>query len=257
MMLNRDGWILTAAHVFSDAILYQQHQSEIVDYHQKVCEIEANDKWSKQQKASKIKSLAVNQNWIVDISYWWGMDGVKFEAFTVDGLRDLAVTQLQPTEAYKLSNYPTFKKPNPEYMQGTSICRMGFPFHNIEATYNDTTRSFQLAPNTLPMPRFPNDGIITRFRINMNTTENRQVKFVETSTPGLRGQSGGPIFDVNGHIVGIQSHTESIALGFNPKVKEGNREIVVPQFINVGIGTHTEEVLVFLRDHNIDVNIHE
>lgn len=38
--------------------------------------------------------------------------------------------------------------------------------------------------------------------------------FIETSTPRLRGQSGGPIFDVNGAIWAIQSQTHHLKLGF-------------------------------------------
>jgi hypothetical protein len=41
---------------------------------------------------------------------------------------------------------------------------------------------------------------------------NRKVKFIETSTPGLRGQSGGPLFDAKGEIWGIQSRTNFLEL---------------------------------------------
>lgn len=255
IILNAEGWILTAGHVLEELALFHKQIAERQEYSQKIQEIENNTKLSRQQKSSKIRSIPVNQQWITHISYWWGRDGLSIQNFTIDGVRDLAVGQLESFAGNEVSVYPIFKNASTEYMPGTSICRMGFPFHNIDASFVENTGGFQLAPNTLPMPRFPNDGIITRFRLITEPQLNRTVKFIETSTPGLRGQSGGPIFDVNGHILGIQSHTESLALGFNPKIKEGSREIVVPQFINVGVGTHTEEVLSFLRDNSISVNI--
>jgi hypothetical protein len=48
---------------------------------------------------------------------------------------------------------------------------------------------------------------------------NRAAKFVEMSSPGLRGQSGGPRFDVNGMVWGLQSRTQHLALGFSPQVE--------------------------------------
>ncbi len=80
------------------------------------------------------------------------------------------------------------------------------------------------------------------------------MKFVETSSPGLRGQSGGPIFDVNGHICALQSRTVHHQLGFSPVVKVGHREVNEHQFLNVGIGTHVEEITAFLDKHKISYN---
>ena len=87
-------------------------------------------------------------------------------------------------------------------LPGTSLCRLGFPFHQINATFDPVTRKFALAPDVLPIPRFPNDGIHTRVPVVISPDGQRQVKFIETSSPGLKGQSGGPIFDQSGFCVG-------------------------------------------------------
>ncbi len=71
---------------------------------------------------------------------------------------------------------------------------------------------------------------------------------METSTPGLKGQSGGPIFDKDGNIWAVQSATNSLPLDFSPKVKHNGREVTENQFLNVGIGTHVETVCKTL-DH--------
>jgi S1-C subfamily serine protease len=76
-------------------------------------------------------------------------------------------------------------------------------------------------------------------------------KFIETSTPGLRGQSGGPLFDVKGEIWGIQSRTVHLELGFSPKKKDGPREIVEHQFMNVGLAAHVSHLVELFRQHGV------
>jgi hypothetical protein len=44
------------------------------------------------------------------------------------------------------------------------------------------------------------------------------LKWIETSSPGLKGQSGGPLLDERGTIWGVQSNTFSYNLGFSPQV---------------------------------------
>ena len=89
----------------------------------------------------------------------------------------------------------------------------------------------------------------------IDETTKKEAKFIETSCPGLRGQSGGPIFDRHGNIWGLQSRTMHFPLGFSPKIKIGSKEIEEHQFINVGIGTHVEEITRLLRDNNVNFSL--
>ena len=73
-------------------------------------------------------------------------------------------------------------------------------------------------------------------------------KYFETSSPGLRGQSGGPVFDVTGVVWGIQSETTHYPLGFSPKNAEGQAE---HQFLNSGKAVDAETVCGFLDDNDI------
>jgi len=47
-------------------------------------------------------------------------------------------------------------------------------------------------------------------------------------------------------VLGIQSHTRHLPLGFSPKIKKGDTEVEENQFLNVGIGAHAESILAFL-----------
>ena len=79
------------------------------------------------------------------------------------------------------------------------------------------------------------------------------MRILETSTPGLRGQSGGPIFDTNGDIWAIQSRTQHYDLGFKPKAMQSAQE--EHQFLNVGLGVHVQTVLGFLDQLGIKYQI--
>lgn len=63
---------------------------------------------------------------------------------------------------------------------------------------------------------------------------NFPLALIETSSPGLKGQSGGPIFDKEGTVFGIQSRTMHFPLGFAPPVQDGTARHKEHQFINVG-----------------------
>jgi hypothetical protein len=73
----------------------------------------------------------------------------------------------------------------------------------------------------------------------------RQVAFVETSSPGLKGQSGGPIFDVNATLWALQSRTVPFPLDIAPAVKENGKEFKEYQFIQVGLGAHASHIINF------------
>ncbi len=88
---------------------------------------------------------------------------------------------------------------------------------------------------------------MTRIRSGGRTPDGApELSYLETSTPGLRGQSGGPIFDVEGRLCAIQVHTVHYPLGFSPVVEQGGRQLEEHQFLNVGVGVHADTILAFL-----------
>ncbi len=255
IILNKEGWTLTAAHVVHDLLIQKQHEKEVAEYNKKVAEINSDQILNRKQKQKQIGRLVSNPQWITNISHWWGKDKIQIKNFIIDNLADLALGKIEPFDSAEIANYPVFKNPSEELFAGTSLCRLGFPFHNITSTFDDTHNTFVLAPNTLPIPRFPIEGIFTREIIFIDENTKKEAKFIETSCPGLRGQSGGPIFDRYGNIWGLQSRTMHFPLGFSPKIKIGSKEIEEHQFINVGIGTHTKEIIRLLMDNNVSFSL--
>ena len=195
--------------------------------------------------------MQINQKWITDFSFWWGTDGVKIDNFIGNSFFDLAVGKLYPFDSNNVKYYPIIKNPK-NLKLGTSLCKLGYPFHTIQAVFNEESSSFTLQQGSLPIPRFPIEGIYTRDCIHIDPIDiNKQTKFIETSSPGLRGQSGGAIFDTEGVLWGIQSHTFNLELGFNPQIKKNNKIIEENQFLNVGLGVHPEVLVSFLSENKI------
>jgi hypothetical protein len=103
-------------------------------------------------------------------------------------------------------------------LPGVSLARLGYPFQPVNPTWDDTQNRFKLPLTTLP-PVFLNEGVLSRMidlQFPNEPPSPFPLRWIETSSPGLKGQSGGPIFDVEGTVWGIQSNTLPYPLGFDP-----------------------------------------
>jgi hypothetical protein len=161
---------------------------------------------------------------------------------------DLAVGRLDPFDPAWVAEYPTLKDPTKNFSPGASLCKLGFPFFEIKPTFDEATSMFSIPPEMRNLPFFPIEGIYTR---DLNVPDPIgaspfPLTFLETSSPGLRGQSGGPTFDVMGAIWAIQSQTNCLPLGFSPEVKEGGKTHKEHQILNVGMGVHVKTVIGLL-----------
>ncbi len=257
VIVNADGWIVTAAHIFDTMLTHQRDTAEINQYNLEVSEIENNKYLSTHDRKKRLDKVKYNPKWIKTYSYWWGADMHGIDNINLLTENDISIGKLTNYNPQFCLQYPVFKKPE-NLAIGTSLCKLGYPFHEVKATFNEKNNSFQIAPTALPIPRFPIDGIFTREVLQPNSNNSQyEVKFIETSTPGFRGQSGGPIFDTAGNIWAIQSRTAHLALGFSPKVVIDNKEITEHQFINVGMGVHVETILKFLDANKVQYQVTE
>ena len=254
VILNEEGWIITAGHILHSFVGLKNHQKEISIHNDEINAIQNNPTLLEPQKQKKIRHLKQNfakQKKIINHSFWWGADNLKIETFHVNFDIDLAIGRLTNLPKGLIKEYPKIINPQNTKL-GTSLCKLGYPFYNIKTTWNSKANGFELDPKVFPIPRFPLEGMYTRNVIlGKGKDQKYERKFIETSTPGLRGQSGGPIFDVNGRIWAIQTQTISLPLGFSPKLKKGNKETIEHQFINVGLGVHTEIIVQFLNEFGV------
>lgn len=251
IVINDEGWIITVAHLWESYTAFQKHTKEISNYKKELQTIQQDQRLDAKHKRKRIDHLRTNPKWITNHSFWWGRDGVQLKDINALPDGDLVTGRLDPFDSKMIVTYPVFKDPTTLNI-GTSLCKLGYPFHKIEATFNEINDTFELAPGALPLPRFPIEGIYTRNVITGKSGDGKyEFKFLETSSPGLRGQSGGPVFDINGTVWALQSRTSHFQLGFSPKVKKDGKEVEENQFLNVGWGVHPELIVAFLKNNGI------
>jgi len=169
---------------------------------------------------------------------------------------DLAILEFKGFNKIFYTGHASFLKQSSKIKQGNYLCRIGFPFpefnnfsHNPDADDIEWTNTGN--PDS---PSFPIDGIVTRFVAGQAAGE---IMGIEMSTPGLRGQSGGPLFDTDGNIYGMQFATNHLHMGFDIKDKEiihdGKKSKVSNYpFLNVGLCIHVDRIKDFLNEHKIE-----
>ncbi|MES2646292.1 MAG: trypsin-like peptidase domain-containing protein [Bacteroidota bacterium] len=168
---------------------------------------------------------------------------------------DLAILEFKGFNKLHYQGHASFMKDTSRIKQGKSLCRLGFPFPEFNNfQYNEISDDIEWTNTGNPnSPSFPIDGIVTRF---LGDPKNREITGIELSTPGLRGQSGGPLFDVHGVVAGMQFATNHLHLGFDMKDHEINadgRKAKVSNypFLHTGLCVHATAIKQFLSDHNI------
>ena len=251
IILNEEGWMLTAAHIIQETSLHQAHLKEYQEYIQG-------------------EATVLNPKWILNHSLWFGADHHWVPEFYVLPENDLAIGKIENFDPAFVREYPVFISPA-AVKTGRSVCKLGFPFYDIQATFSGN--AFRYDPGLFPIPRFPYEGMVTRI-ISGGTIPAgsgslgsraeaalppgqdsapapREILWIETSSPGLRGQSGGPVFDKAGRVWGIQSMTRHLPLGFSPTLQKNGVTVEENQFINLGWFAHIQAVLNFLDQHGI------
>lgn len=250
MIINEDGWILTAAHIVdqmnkwvNESILYQNAVKS-------KNAIESDTSLNYNQKKKLIRNIKKEKNSITNVSSWWGNDSWNIHNGKANNFFDIAIGQITDFDKSLVSRYPVFKNPDFDFDVGEMLCKLGFPFHVIQPNYNEVDNSFLLPKDAVPVPLFPIEGIFTRTRIVKNDALNVTAKFIETSSPGLPGQSGGPIFDTRGRVWGMQVRTEHHSLAIPIEKVSGEH-----QYFHTGLGTHVETISLFLNELGVKFHL--
>jgi hypothetical protein len=260
VVINKEGWIVTANHIIDqlNKLIEGEKTALGLEAQRKAIESDTSiDAKERRHRLQKIRKLGREDTHRA--SAWWGGLPNNTRLVYSVGIEpvDIAIGKLEPFDPAWINTYPVFKDPSKEFEPGTSLCKLGFPFHSIRPLWNEAAQTFELPKGTIPLPRFPIDGIFTRTVIIQipDVTFSFPLQWVETSTPGLKGQSGGPIFDVNGTIWAIQCQTRHLPLGFDPPVPGGRMGEKEHQFLNLGVGAHPETLFGLFRQEKISFQI--
>ncbi len=167
--------------------------------------------------------------------------------------QDLALLRFEGYNRLLYRSHAVFLADTSRVKPGRSLCRLGYPFPEFtNFRYDPTTDDIEwTTTGRITSPNFPIDGIITRL-----SGDNNIATGIELSTPGLRGQSGGPLFDAQGLIYGMQSATRHLHLGFDIEDQEvlvnGRKSRVSNYpFLNVGQCVHVDVIKTFLREKKV------
>lgn len=249
VVLNQDGWILTAAHVLKQAVAWEDAASATTAADRRREEIRQDSSLDKRARQLALQALPrTTSDSIHQAVTMWGLPGSRVTEMAILDELDLAAARLEPFNLPSVTMFPRFKEPT-SCRPGTSLCRLGFPLQKIPVVWDDQRSAFSV-PQTIPPCFFPLDGILARFEDLTFPAGEPTYRFplrrIEISTPSLPGHSGGPIFDVRGVVWGITTHTTFYDLGVKTKV---------PQFWGVGAGAHSVAIIGMLQDRDIPVEV--
>ena len=166
---------------------------------------------------------------------------------------DLAIIRFRGFTKTYYQSFARFLASDEDAKPGKMLCRLGYPFPEFSNfRYNYTVDGIEWTKEGNPRsPSFPIEGIITRLIASKG-----EIAGIEMSTPGLRGQSGGPLFDPDGLVYGMQSSTRHLHLGFDLENFEvpmsgGSKKVTNMPFLHVGQCVHVSVIKAFLTEHNI------
>ena len=250
IILNNEGYILTCKHIAEKVIMARESELKYNSYLEK-CSGKSTT------EVKKItKEYGYDENMIVQARniFMNCFENGVLEKIIIHNKYDLALIKFANFTNVNAKYYPTFTSKNIE--AGESVCKLGFPWPTYDCfTYDEKSNSIEIKKDASFMtPAFPIDGMITR-----TILDDTGIEFAfETSTPGLRGQSGGPVFSTDGNILGIQSVTTSLDLMFDidTNVIRNNKEVHVSekQFINLGVAISSKVIMKFLDENHIKYN---
>lgn len=254
--INPEGWALTCRHVAQQFIVAKQLNQRYHDFKEERDSLSGRDR-NQQEKALEQKNnfgkgtLAELKNRVVNC-----VEGPLNLNLQLHPELDVALLKFSDFNALLANGYPIFAANGADLRQGQFLCRLGFPFPEFKNFgYNSSTDSIEWNEQGRDVtPQFPIEGMVTRHLLGPKGT----VMGFEMSTPGLRGQSGGPAFDSQGRVWGMQAATAHLDLNFDVDMqvirKGHNKRITDHAILHVGHCIHVDVLKDFMREHDVAFN---
>ena len=252
VVINSDGWIATAFHVMNKYRTLEADVQATRVYNAELERFTADASLSIEERGKRIKGLKRPTTTDArECSAIWGRSDVQAKDWSYIEAVDLAIARLEPFDPAWITAYPVFKDPAKDFEPGVSLCKIGFPFQDIKPVWDDADPGFKF-PTPYSSVLFPLEGIFTRVvqlaEPDVASTSSYPLLCIETSTPALRGQSGGPTVDARGSIWGVQIGSLALPLEFD-------RPGISKQYLNVGLSVHASTMLGFFDEKGIAYNL--
>lgn len=252
--VNNLGYALTCKHIVEMLLASEEINKNYASFKAERDRLPKDAKYKSNLKGLELKYKYSPESIIqIKITFVDTIDQMSGFTVHLHPTLDLAILKLNDFTKVMYSDVAVFKKNGVDIKQGETLCRLGFPFPEFtNFKYNETTDDIEwTAAGIMHSPIFPIDGMVTRF-----LAEPSGIFGIELSTPGLKGQSGGPLFNRAGVVYGMQSSTKHLHLGFdlidteimiNNKVKK----VTDYSFIHLGQCIHVDRIKAFLDEHKV------
>ncbi len=252
--INEEGYALTCKHVVEMLLKATQINNHYNKFKAERNLLKPGEKYKRLLKALLLKynirnstTVQIKNTFVDCVDKMSGFSSIVHPHF------DLAIIKFNDFSKLHCTDFAIFKKDTSKIKQGKYLCRLGFPFPEFtNYTYNINNDDIEWnSTGKNGSPIFPIEGMITRFLADQNGKYG-----IELSTPGLRGQSGGPLFDSDGIVYGMQSRTKHLHLGFDIEntviLSKGQlKKVSDYSFIHLGECIDVGVIKDFLKQHKI------
>lgn len=251
--VNADGWALTCRHVAEELIAAGQLEQKYKAFKAERDALGAKRRRQAERELQRKHGLDHTKPVEIANRFMNCIEGPLNLTAKLHPTLDAALLKFEDFTKLGCSAFPTFAKNGGDLKQGKFLCRLGFPFPEFknfayDAASDSITWTQQGQGHT---PQFPIEGMVTRHLLGPDGA----VAGFELSTPGLRGQSGGPAFDTEGRVWGMQARTAHLDLAFDVDmevVRQGNKKQVKDSaFLHVGHCVHADVLKAFMREHGV------
>jgi hypothetical protein len=252
--VNADGWALTCGHVVRQLAAADALLAKFTQFKAERAALPAGPKRRNAVRALEKKHAYADRQPVELYNNFVNcIEGpLDIEAQLHPSL-DMALLKFKNFTRLHCTTFPVFAAKGGDLKQGKFLCRLGYPFPEFSNFAYDSNAD-QIRWTTSGQshtPRFPIEGMVTR---HLADAHGAIVGF-EMSTPGLRGQSGGPVFDADARVWGMQSATNHLDLDFDVDLellRAGQKKRVQESaFLHVGHCLHVDVLKQFMRDKGV------
>ena len=246
MLINDEGWVLTCKHVAENVIFADKIMTKYEDIKKELFENKIPPKKIYKKYGIGEDDIVIFRNVFLNLVDSW--TGIKLYAHKT---LDMCLIKFENPGKFHCSKYPVFAKENSK--PGEILCRIGFPYKDIECfKYNHVIKDLVIEDGFDPyFQPFPMDGMVTRYLVD----DDKKISLFEMTNPSLIGQSGGPIVNKDGYVVGLQTGNGSKDIGITIKteIRRNTKyeNVVKYPFAYFGIGINVNTIKDFLKEHNV------
>lgn len=211
IILNKTGWCLSAYHVFKNSLEYAKGNLKEIN-----------------SKKIILERVALN-----NIAF-----ATKQSETKISPQLDLILFKIENIGDYEFEP-PIFKTfTNPSTALGMSVCNYGFPLPEFKEEYTEDEFKNDMGVKYFP---YVNSGIVSRVEIEAELYNRHAFTM---SFPFIKGQSGGPVLDDNGHIVALTQRNKYFDLQLDTLLEQ-------KKYLEVGQSITSNEITAVLRKVNL------